>query len=207
MTTKTQTLPEAAGFLYSEAPGDRSRDAITVKSAEDLVAGAIITGVDGTVAATADAGNIGDGTMAATPVGKAGVKAGDYELVVTAKVASAGDFELHDPDGVLVGTGNVAAAFDNQLAFTLQDGGTDFEVGDRFTITVEDPKWIERAATDVARGVLLADVDATGGDTAGVAVVRDAVVNDAELVHVTGATDAQKATGKRHLARAGIVAR
>lgn len=207
MTTKTQTLPEAAGFLFSEAPGTRSRDAITVLSGEDLQAGAIITGTAGTVTSTADSGNTGDGTMAATPVGKAGVKAGDYELVIVAAATNAGAFELRDPDGILVGTGNVAAAFDNQLAFTLQDGATDFAVGDRFTISVADPKWIERAVTAVARGILLSDVDASAADAPGVAVVRAAEVNDAELVHVTGATDAQKAAAKRHLERAGIIAR
>ena len=59
MATKTQTLPEAGGFIVSEAGGQRARGAITLKSGENLKAGAVITGVDGTVTETADAGNTG----------------------------------------------------------------------------------------------------------------------------------------------------
>lgn len=207
MTTKTQTLPEAAGFIVSEANGRLSRDAITVESGQDLRAGAVITGVGGTVTVLADAQNTGDGTFAATPTGVAGVKAGDYELVILDPVANAGAFALYDPDGILVDTGDVAAAFSNQLAFTLQDGATDFVAGDRITVTVAAPKWIERAVTAVARGILLADVDASAADAEGVAVVRLAEVNAGKLVHVTGATTAQENAAKRHLQRVGIVAR
>ena len=61
--------------------------------------------------------------------------------------------------------------------------------------------------TVAARGVLYADVDASAADAAGVAVVRDAEVAEAELVHVTGATTAQKADAVADLKQAGIIAR
>lgn len=207
MATKTQTLPEAGGFIVSEADGQRSREAITVKSGENLKAGAVITGVDGTVTVAASAGNTGDGTMAATPTGVAGVVEGDYQLVIIEPATDAGAFALYRPDGSLVETGTVAVAFSNELSFTLQDGATDFAAGDNITITVAAPKWIERAVTVAARGLLYADVDASAADADGVAVVRDAEVAEAELVHVTGATAGQKADAVADLKQAGIIAR
>lgn len=207
MALKTQTLPEAAGFLLAEADGMRSRAAITVLSGQNMKAGAVITGTGGTVTPVADAGNTGNGAFAATPAGVAGVMEGDYRLVIIEPATAAGVFALYRPDGTLVATGDVAAAFSNELSFTLNDGATDFAAGDAFTITVAAPKWNEQGAAVKARGVLLADVDATSADQPGVAVVRDAVVNKAELVHFAGATQTQKDAAVADLKTAGIVAR
>lgn len=92
--------------------------------------------VAGTAIAAAQAGNTGNGTMGAVTV-SAGAKAGVYTLEIIEVAANAGTFIVIDPDGVPIGTGNVAAAFSaGGLAFTLADGATDFVAGDGFTITV-----------------------------------------------------------------------
>lgn len=206
MATKTQTLPEAFGFLKSEAPGTRSREAITLKSGENLNAGAVITGTDGTVTTAADSGNTGNGAFASTPAGVAGVMEGDYRLVVVEPATDGGTFVLYRPDGTVVGKGSVGSAFSDELSFTLNDGATDFAAGDAFTITVDAPKWIERAAGIKARGILGQDTDASGGDKAATAVVRDCEVNKGELNHVSGATQAQKDQAVRDLKQAGVIA-
>lgn len=206
MSLLTQTIPEAGGFLVSEAPGRRSREAITVLSGENLVAGAIITGTAGTIVATAGANNVGDGAMGAV-TGVAGVMEGDYKLVIIEPGANAGTFAVFRPDGSLVDFGTVAVAFANELSFTLADGATDFAAGDNFTINVASPKWIERAVTAPARGILWADVDASAADADGVAIVRDAEVTSAELVQVTGADADDLTAALVTLKTAGIIGR
>lgn len=84
-------------------------------------------------------GNTGDGTMGTVTVAS-GTTAGVYALRIVTAATNAGFFEVTGPDGKIVGTGNVAAAFSGGgLSFTLADGATDFVVGDGFDITVTSP--------------------------------------------------------------------
>lgn len=88
------------------------------------------------VAATAFAGNTGNGTMGTVTV-SAGAKLGAYSLVIIEPGTNTGRFEVRDPDGNFVGVGTVASAFSaGGLAFTLADGSTDFVSGDGFLIPV-----------------------------------------------------------------------
>ena len=215
MTTFTETLPHAGGFVVSEANGHRSRDAITVASGNNLGAGTVLGQITkGAAAAVAGGGNTGNGTMGAIVVGALAL-VGDYVLTITAAAANGGDFEVKDPQGDVVGTGSVGAAFDGGgLGFTLADGSTDFAVGDTFTITVAvgSAKFtpIAFAATDgsaTAAGILYAPVDASLADADGVAVRRDAEVADGYLVWPDGTTAAQQAAAKAELAELGIIAR
>jgi hypothetical protein len=146
---------------------------VTVKSgADDLVRGSVLGQI--TVGATASAvagANTGNGTMGAITVG-AGAQAGIYTLKITKTAANAGDFEVIDPQGDVVGLGTVAVAFNTAgLAFTLADGATDFAVGDSFAITVVagSGKYVlaTAAATDGSAEpvAILADyAAASGGD-------------------------------------------
>ncbi|NBC37355.1 hypothetical protein GTZ99_12420 [Novosphingobium sp. FSY-8] len=89
-----------------------------------------------TATSAAFSGNTGNGAMGTVTV-SAGAKIGVYSLVVIEPGTNAGKFTLTDPDGVVVGTGAVAAAFSaGGLAFTLADGATDFASGDGFSLTV-----------------------------------------------------------------------
>src|SRR4051794_7681681 len=101
----------AGGFLVSEARGHLSREAITVASGADVLAGTVLgkTLTGGTAAAAAASGNTGNGTMGAiTVTGPA--KVGAYKLLMVAAATNAGTFEVEDPDGLLIGSGNVATA-------------------------------------------------------------------------------------------------
>jgi len=214
MTTFTENL-HAGNFIASEANGTRSRETVTILSGQDLRAGAVLGKVTvGTASAQAGAGNTGNGTMGAITVG-AGAKPGDYLLTIIEPATNAGAFTVEDPDGVTIGTGDVASAFSaGGLAFTLADGGTDFAAGDTFTITVAagsgkykeyDPENADGSQTAVA--VLFDAADATGGDVDAVAIVRDAEVTADALVWFDGADADEKATGKADLALVGIIAR
>lgn len=61
--------------------------------------------------------------------------------------------------------------------------------------------------TQTAAGVLWDDVDATAADAAGVAIVRLATVNTAELVFDDGQNDAAKTAACTDLAALTIIAR
>lgn len=175
----------AAEFLVSEAHGHRSREEITVLSGQDLVAGHVLGKVaTGAATPAAVAGNTGNGVLGAVTVSK-GAKVGVYRLTCIEPAVDAGKFLLQDPDGITVGTVTVAVAFSGGgLAFTLADGATDFVSGDAFTITVAagSGKYVEVNADGTdgrhkAVGILLAAVDASAADAAGVALVRDCEVN------------------------------
>lgn len=105
---------------------------------------------DGAATAAAASGNTGDGAMGSITVTGA-AKLGVYTLRITKATANAGDFNVYDPTGALIGEGTVAVAFsEGGLAFTLADG-TDYAVGDTIYISVtgtEKVKVCKATATD-----------------------------------------------------------
>lgn len=79
--------------------------------------------------------NIGTGTITDAPTVAAGAKQGRYviQLVGTSSTAP---FRVEDPDGVLVGEGNVATEFvGGGLTFTISNAGT-MTAGDLFFVDV-----------------------------------------------------------------------
>ncbi|MDP3978336.1 MAG: head decoration protein [Pseudomonas sp.] len=199
MNFDIQTMgPRTGEFLFSEANGGRSREAVRINAgAGKLVAGtllALLTAANAGIA-TADGGNTGNGTMGAITVGNDALT-GTYVLTITEAAADAGTFSLVDPFGAVVGTGTVGVAFSGGgLAFTLADGATDFAVDDVFTIAVNAGigEWVaydDDGANDgrrAATGVLYAAVDATEADATGVAIVRDAEVITSKVVGLDAA--------------------
>lgn len=96
----------------------------------------------GTVTATPDGGNTGDGTVTALSVTGVPIP-GDYSLICNTAVADGGVFTMIDPFGSIVsqtvtmtpaplGTTVIDAG---GLQFTITDGAADFIVGDTFGIT------------------------------------------------------------------------
>lgn len=220
MTTLTEGV-YATESLISEAPGDRSREAVTVKSGSNLKACAVLgTIVTGTVASAAKSGgNTGNGTFTldVTAPLQLGAKLGVYRLRCIAAATDNGTFRLEDPDGIVLGDTVMAAGaatVSEQIKGALADGGTDFIVGDGFDITVSaiTEKEVEYnpAGTDgsqIATGILYGAVDASSADKAGVAYKRDCEHNADIVVWKTGATTAQKAKGAADLKRLGIILR
>jgi hypothetical protein len=203
-------------LLKWEQDNRYSREKVTVLSGENLTLGAVLGAVKSSTptTGTADAGNTGNGTCTGVTAG-AEVQIGTYTLECVAAATNAGTFKVVGPDGVALPDAEVAVAYTNeQLNFTLNDGSTDFAVGDIFTVAVAEGSGkvveIDFAAVDGsedAYGVLLADADASAADVAGVALVREALIVASALVWPTGATAGQKAAALAQLKAKGIVVR
>lgn len=203
------------GFIISEANGHLSRAASSIANATGAAvtypAGLVLARKPVTPAASAAGTNTGNGVLGAVTVA-AGAMPGAYLLKITALVANAGKFEVIDPQGDVMGVGDVAVAFSTGgLAFTLADGSTDFAVGDTFTITVSEftghIPWT--AATGPADAVLINARTIPDAASRAVSVIRRlAEVNSAELMWDASVTlDAVKAKALQHLAGNGVVAR
>jgi hypothetical protein len=98
------------------------------------------------IAAVADGGNTGDGTVTAGSVVAGDVipLVGAYVLTVSTGVANGGIWKLEDPNGNLiadnlvmeVGAGLATTFVAGGMQFTITDGGTDFAAADFFTLTI-----------------------------------------------------------------------
>lgn len=199
-----------------EIPHYFSREAVTVLSGENLTVGAVIgkitksTPTDGTAAG----GNTGNGTCTGVTGGE-DTQIGTYTLECVAAEADGGTFKVTAPNGEALPDAQVGAAYTNdQINFTLNDGSTDFAVGDKFTIAVAAGSGkvveIDFSAVDGSQdayGFVIADYDASAADVEGVAIVRDAAMIAANLVWPAGATADQKAAALAQLKALGIVER
>jgi len=208
--------PHTAEFILSEASGSRSRENGVVASGQVLEAGEVVgKRTLGAATGAAVAGNTGAATITASPTVGLGAKVGVYQIVCTSAGATA-DFTVEDPDGIIVGVGNVGTAFSGGgLGFTITDAGTDPGVGDRFTVTVAagtgklvayDPEATTGAA--VVAGILLGACDATDGDVPAAYIARDAEVNRHCLTYPEESTaGGEEAATFAGLAALGIIVR
>lgn len=170
---------------------------ITLLLAENRARGALLGKITiGAIAGVAAAGNTGNGALAGVALAAAGVpKVGVYRVVCVEAAANSGRFLVEDPDGVLLGQYVVAAAaFNNQIAFTIADGAADFLAGDSFLITIAAGsgkyKLSAAAAVDgsqVPVAVLAQDCDATAADKEAEVFVRG-WFNESKLVLGAGHT-------------------
>lgn len=128
-------------------------------------------------------GNTGNGTCTAVS-SKGNAAAGVYTARVVISGTNSATWNLSDPQGKLIdqkqysGSGGTAVFSNDQLAFTITDGSTDFATGDGFDITVAagSGKWIKSVATasdgsQVPQGILVDVVDATSADANGGAYI------------------------------------
>lgn len=223
MTRLTMSARDG-GFILSEANGHRSRQQVILRNSTGAVVALLAATVLGRITtgalsaeATAFAGNTGNGAMGAVTV-DADAQTGTYKVVITEPGANVGNFLVERPDGSIDGQGDVAAAYNGSINFTLADGATDFVAGDGFDVVVSaadathQDKYVRHnpAAIDGSQhvaGILFGavSVEATS-DAKGAAVVRDAEVVQAHLVW-NGHTDDQQAAGIAALAELGIIAR
>ena len=200
-------------FVQSLAPGNRSVEKVTIKTAETLVPGEVLARelTAATVTSAAGAGNTGDGVMG-TITPSALAREGVYQLIVEGGSTGVEAFVVYDPDGVAIGKGAVGSAFSaGGLAFTLADGSQDFVVGDRIVITVTQATEVWKAlpndGTLPAEGISWGEYGSASATVAGAIVARDAEVNDAELTWPTGISAANKDLAKTQLATRGIIVR
>lgn len=198
-------------FLLSEANGNRSREVGVINAtAGKLQPGTLLSKLTsanaGTV--TANGGNAGNGVFGAVIVSNQAIT-GTYQVEITGAAANGGAFSVTDPNGDVVGTGEVGVEFSaGGLSFTIADGSTDFAVGDKWTIAVNAGlgEWVpydDDGANDGRRtvsGVLYNHADATEADVEATIIVRDAEVASARLI---GLDDA----GRADLTSLGIIVR
>lgn len=168
-------------------------------------------------------GNTGNGTFVldnTTPL-LPGAKVGIYTLRCVAAAANAGTFRLVDPDGFVLGDYTIAGGsggtvtVQNDIKGVLTDGGTDFEVGDGFDITVAagSKKWVKYVHGAVESGddlgILLAKVDATAADRQTVVLARGPAVLSrlGILWDASVDSDAKKAQAIALLAKKNIIVR
>lgn len=148
---------------------------------------------------TPGVGNTGNGTLTNVE-GRRDLKVGTYTFECTAAATNSGTFKVTDPDsndiqtGITIpaGAGNSIDFENDQIAGTITDGGTDFAVGDTFTVAVTiHPRQVvavDKSASDgssVPYGVLLDDLDASSAAKVGAALVKG-TVNERELTFASG---------------------
>ena len=202
--------------LKWELENHHSREKVVVLSGENLSMAAVVGKITKSTPTegTADGGNTGDGTCTGVTAGDK-TQVGTYTLECIEAVADGGNFKVTAPDGDALADATVGTAYSNvQINFTLNDGATDFAVGDKFTIVVAEGSGkvteIDFSALDGSQdayGFVIADYDATAADVEGVAIVRDAQIVDANLVWPAGATAEQKAAALAVFKEKGIVTR
>lgn len=83
-------------------------------------------------------GNTGNGVLTLDPTTPklVGARPGVYTVRFIAAATNGGTFRVEDPNGDVIGDGQVGAAFVDDVKFTIADGATDFVVGDGFDITI-----------------------------------------------------------------------
>ncbi len=157
--------------------------------------------------------NTGGGTISAVTLG-ALAKVGTYLLRCITAATNAGTFAVFAPDGSRLADAVVGVAYaGGHLNFTISDVGTDFIVGDTFTVAVTgDGKLNYAKAGDVtgladAVGVLLVAVDASEDDVPNVLfLARDALVSEQGLIfHSSIDTDNERTAIKAGLQSVGIL--
>lgn len=137
---------------------------------------------------TPDGGNTGNGTLTLVE-GRRHLKVGTYTVECTAAATNSGTFKVTDPDskdiqtGITIpaGAGNSIAFENDQIAGTITDGGTDFVVGDKFTVAVSIHP----------RQVVLLDKSATDGSSVPYCVLSEAVDASAAAVYSIGYLEGQ----------------
>ncbi|RWQ35842.1 MAG: head decoration protein [Mesorhizobium sp.] len=199
-------MSEAAGATG----GMRSREVGVITGAAALLSGTVLGQVSvGAAVAAAKGGNTGNATISAVVTG-AGAKSGVYSVEFTA----ATKFDVVDPDGFKIKSGDTGAAYADDLGFTITVGATPMVAGDGFNITVaagtKKFKALDTAGVDgsqVASAVLFANVDATDADVNGVVNVRETEVNGEEITWPAGISAGAKTAAIAALAAKGIIVR
>lgn len=213
MVTKTESFHNA-GFLVSEARDKTlSRDAVTLISGQNLLAGTVLGQITtGSSAVAAALGtNTGNGTFGAITVAAPALP-GAY----TVEFDAATLYVVSDPNGREIGHGATGSAFSaGGIGFTITAGGTAFVAGDSFTVTVAagSLKWAvfdptAANGTQNAAAILYQDTDASAGDTLATIISRLAEINKSELVWGAGVTTTpQKTAALAQLQALNIVGR
>lgn len=145
----------------------------------------------------------GNGTLTGVALKKA-TQLGDYLIECITAAANGGVFSVVAPNGDRLADAKVGVAYANdEIAFTLNDGVTDYIVGDKFTIPVTAGsgklKKLDKAAVDGSQNpvlILAEDCDASAGDKPCVGY-ETGIFNPAALILADGTVAADIETALR----------
>ncbi len=139
---------------------------------------------------------------------------GTYKIVLTA-TGSTAPFNLVDPTGTIIASGNVGTAFTGgPINFVLTAAGT-MTSGDTWNVAISQlyPAYLWNVvnplfpnAWKTATGILLNAITANSAAQAAMALTRGAKVDLSSLIWPSGFTASQIAAGVSQLAAAGIIA-
>lgn len=214
MTVLTQPNTLGDGIKFEE-DNFYSREKITVLSGQDLALLEVIAKVLFSVPTTGTAGgsNTGDGTCTGVTGDLKNTIEETFTLTCTAAAADGGTFSVVGSKTGRLADAEVGVAYDSDfINFTLNDGATDFVVGDTFTIEISegsdkvvalDPDAVD--GSQFAAGIMCLAVDASAADKEGVAIVRHAQFVSDNLVWPDGITADEKALAIEQLAALGII--
>lgn len=205
MTTKTERT-YLGDIIATEKPNYASRKLVTILAgAGTLKAGLILGSILLGDLSQAYAGT-GNGTLTALAA-KDKTVPGDYILECVEAASNGGRFKVVAPDGTRLDDAIVGSAYANDhLAFQINDGATDFVVGDTFTVTVAKGSLKFKGGTSGAvdgtqhgAAILLDDVDASGvDDVPNVRVLyREADVGSDAILYDASADNADKKAALR----------
>lgn len=202
MADETYTPSNLLGGSYPQAC-----KSVTILTGALLAAGAVIGTITKLLGAVVAGTNTGNGTCTGTAL-KKNTKLGNYVLTCITAAANAGIFKVVDPDGIRLDDATVAVAYANDsIGFTINDGATDFIVGDSFTIPVTagsgKHNLVDKTAVDGSQNpvaVLLEAVDATAADAAGIGA-ETGEFNEAAISLAAGtvAADVRDALAARNI--------
>ncbi len=201
---------------------NHSRAAVAPAPGFPFVPGTVL-GATGNVAKMSVVGtealptNVGNGvlTPASPPLLNSAID-GVYRVVMRGDDAFA-PFDVIDPNGIIIGRGQVGEPFAGPVAFTIA-AATAFAKGDEFQITVDRPAiageifWpLDPAATDGrqnARAIAVGGVaPASAAGKPINAIISDEEIDSAQLRWPPGASVAQIARWIKHLAEFNIIVR
>lgn len=163
-----------------------TRKEVTVNEATgyELKTGTVLASylANGAETITPDAGNTGDGTVGSVTVG-GGAEVGTYEIEIISAAVDAGDFIFKDPDGNVIAYGTVGTAVTaDDITFTVNDGATDFVVGDKFYVAIAGDVKYKKAVETATDGTDVPDAIFYGYGTELQPTVTLADATDAKVI-------------------------
>jgi hypothetical protein len=214
MTNPILEKDVTSDFLCHEEAAQYSREAVTIANGAGVLTPGTVLGqqTKNTVTEEADAGNAGDGDIGTVTLGTK-AEPGVYTLECIAAATDGGTFSVVAPSGYRLPDAEVAVAYaGDHLNFTIADGAADFEVGDKFTVTVSgDGKYDIAQYGDLtglgeAKAVLAFETDASAADAEGIVIARDAIVSIPALTfHSTVDDDSKRNAFLADLRKVGIL--
>lgn len=207
--------------IMSEGNFHVSRENAMVAASQTIPNNALVGRVarPADVVVTQSYAGTGNGTLTlANPSTSSKVVDGRWSIRCISAAANGGTFRVERPDGTEAGTVAVGAAFNKEIKFTINDGATDYVVGDEFAINVaaDDADYSIAAfnpvgtdGSEIPYGYVPYGITTGAGEINKklAVLVRDCELNGNCIAWPAGITDAQRADAMQALAVNHVIVR